>query len=320
MVRPLLEIRRDELREYLRTMGQDWREDLSNQDLSRLRARLRHRELPLIERELQPAIVSHLCQLAQLSREDEAFWVALVRERLNALAQRDGGRVGIRCADLLAPVAWPFESTEASLALTRRLVRGLLDEVRGNGRGLTAQHVEQVLQLATTGASGRRTQLPGAVVERSFDWIWFAPAAQSTEELKDEKDVFARGVELGLVGQVTVVAVPEIGTRFRLKVFDWAARERETTFRGALDLDLLRPPLVLRNWRPGDSFQPQGRGHVLKLKQLLRETRIAVRDRTGWPVLTSAGSVVWARGCPVAAEFAARKSTRTGVVVAEEEI
>jgi tRNA(Ile)-lysidine synthase len=321
VVRPLLEIRRGEVREYLQALGQEWREDASNQDVSRLRARLRHQELPMLERELQPAIVPHLCRLAQLSREDEAFWSALVRERIDVLAQREDGRIGIRSADLLAPVAWSAEPGEASLAVTRRLVRGLLDEVRGNGRELTAQHVEQVLQLARIDASGHRTELPGAVVERSFDWLWFSLPANSTgKEPGEEADAFARGVQLGPPGEVTVVAVPEIGMRFRLKVIDWAARERETKLRGALDRDLLRSPLVLRNWRPGDSFQPEGRGHVLKLKQLLREARVALRERSGWPVLTSAGALVWARGCPVAAGYAARRDTRTGVVVAEEEM
>lgn len=104
VIRPLLEIRRGELRQYLAGIGQGWREDLSNQDVTRLRARLRHQVLPVIERGLQPAIVSHLGRLAQLSREDEVFWSALVSERLAALVRREGGRLGIRSADLVAPL------------------------------------------------------------------------------------------------------------------------------------------------------------------------------------------------------------------------
>lgn len=90
--------------------------------------------------------------------------------------------------------------------------------------------------------------------------------------------------------------------------------------RGGLDRDLLHSPLELRNWRPGDSFQPQGRRHVLKLKQLLREAHVPLRDRAGWPVLTSAGALVWARGCPVAAEYAAQEGTSTVVHLVEEEM
>ena len=179
VVRPLLGIRRGELREYLTRIGQPWREDLSNQDLQRLRARLRHQILPVLERELQPAIVAHLCSLAQLSREDAAFWRALVHERLHALLRREGRRIGIRAADLLKPLVVPLagDGTEvgdgAQLALARRLVRGIIEELRGDCRRLTAQHVEQVLRLAAPAASGHRTELPGTVAERCGEWIWF---------------------------------------------------------------------------------------------------------------------------------------------------
>ena len=125
--------------------------------------------------------------------------------------------------------------------------------------------------------------------------------------------------QLGQAGEDTTIAVPEIGRRVRLKVIDWPQEARETGLGdGAIDVELLRSPLMLRSWRSGDSFRPQGRRHPLKLKQFLRAGRIAVRDRQGWPVLTSAGALVWARGLPVAVEFSPGKSTRTGVLITEE--
>ena len=117
-----------------------------------------------------------------------------------------------------------------------------------------------------------------------------------------------------------MVAVPEIGKCFRLKVIDWPAPERDTNVQGLLDRDSLHSPLLLRSWRPGDCFRPQGRRNVHKLKQLLRAGHISVRDRAGWPVLTSAGVLAWSRGFPVAAEFAPRKATRLAVVITEEEM
>ena len=71
-------------------------------------------------------------------------------------------------------------------------------------------------------------------------------------------------------------------------MIDWPGRERDTRFeQGVLDRDLLGSPLVLRNWRPGDSFRPRGRRSAHKLKHFLRANRVALRDRAGWPVLTS---------------------------------
>jgi tRNA(Ile)-lysidine synthase len=113
--------------------------------------------------------------------------------------------------------------------------------------------------------------------------------------------------------------VPEIGRRVRLKLIDWPQSSRETRVQQiALDRDRLRSPLVVRSWLPGDCFRPSGRRHIRKLKRLLLESRVPVSDRAGWPVLTSAGAIVWARGFPVAAEFAAAAGTAAAVVVEEE--
>jgi tRNA(Ile)-lysidine synthase len=87
-----------------------------------------------------------------------------------------------------------------------------------------------------------------------------------------------------------------------------------------LDLERLRAPLVLRNWRPGDRLRPFGHQNAKKLKRLLNEKHISRWEREGWPVMTSDGVLVWARGLSVAADFAADENTRTGIVIAEEKI
>src|SRR5260221_20942 len=73
VIRPLLGVRRDELRNILRAGKQTWREDATNRDTKRMRARIRKKLLPLLEKQLQPSIVEHLTSLAELAQEDEAF-------------------------------------------------------------------------------------------------------------------------------------------------------------------------------------------------------------------------------------------------------
>lgn len=325
VVRPLVEVRRAELREFLGEVGQSWREDATNNDQTRLRSRLRHGVLPTLE-EIQPAIVDNLSRLANFSREDELFWRALTRAHLGAVVRREDSSIGIRCGDLstnlLPGIHLP---EEARGAVTRRLVRGIVEELRGHCRQWTAEHAERVIELGTEGASGARAELPGVIVERSFDWLWFraTKSKRDAEELRHETRTsavsFLRAFDLGNQSDAAAVAVPEIGRVFRLKVVDWHTCRRETGLvKFVLDRDLLDSPLVLRNWRPGDSFRPKGRRDVRKLKQFFRMERVKVSDRGAWPVLTSADSVVWTRGLPVAADFAAGETTRLGVIVTEE--
>jgi tRNA(Ile)-lysidine synthase len=326
VVRPLLAIRRLDLREYLAGIGQEWREDSSNRDTSRLRARVRHGLLPMLEKEFQPAVVEHLCRLSSLARREEKFWNRLVSSVFDSAAVREPPHgISIAIEDLLNPLRIRDAKERESVspdALSSRLVRRICQELGGTPQQLTSQHVEQVLHLATASTSGAETHLPGARVERDFDRLRFLCYSPSSQPLRGKtgrpERSFAYQVMLGERSHAEVM-VPEIERRVRLKVIDWPRRARETTGgQVALDFDRLQNPLVLRSWLPGDSFRLPGRRRIRKLKRLLLESRVSLRDRAGWPVLTSGGVLVWVRGFPVATEFAAATGTRQGVVIEEE--
>src|SRR5260370_35620634 len=68
--------------------------------MKRMRARIRKKLLPLLERQFQPAIVEHLTTLADLAREDEAFFNTVLEERVAALVRESGGGKRIAGADL----------------------------------------------------------------------------------------------------------------------------------------------------------------------------------------------------------------------------
>lgn len=319
VLRPLLEVRRAELRSYLRERGQSWREDESNRDATRLRARIREKLLPLLERDFQPAAVAHMNELAQLSREDEAFWAALLEATLARMAPTNDLSQGVNIRDLLDPL--PGVNSEAATALAKRLIRRLALQVKDELGEMGKVHIEQVLELARHGASGQRLELPGGVcVEREFDRLRFTsiPRGRATKETAGREFSYEYSVQLPREGDVSV-ALPAIGKRLGLKVFDWPAAASDTSMEAqALDRDRLQAPLVVRNWHAGDAYRPAGRRQAHKLKELFLRHRIPARSRRAWPVLTSGGRIAWALGLPVAVEFAAGKGTHTAVCIIEE--
>ena len=333
IVRPLLETRRKELRDFLQERGQCWREDATNRDVRRLRARVREQLLPVLERDFSPAIVAHLGDLARFAREEEAFWTALVEDCFLARSKKTGAAASVVIHDLLeplGPIARLNPSVKAqtgptsSRSLTERLIRRLYQELRGDCRDLSARHVEQVIRLAIVSSSGRRVELPGGIVaERVFEEIIFSRQNPSRphvrlQETIPQPNAYQYVVSLPDRG-TTTVSIPELGTSFRLKVIDWPSVERDTKREGkVLDAALLRTPLILRNWRPGDAYRPHGRRQTRKLKQMLLAGRVPGRQRAGWPVLESNGQVIWARGMPAAEDFCAREGTRRGVVIEED--
>jgi len=338
IIRPLLELGREELREFLSDLKQPWREDATNQDTSRMRAKIRHQLIPLLLSDFDPAAVTRLARLAKHAREDETFWRSLEDERFHALATRESSAaISLSITNLLSPlhaliaedrgVKYNRASVSApTMALTRRLVRRIFAELRGSREQLTSQHVDSVIDLAIQSQSSARIDLPGVCVERIFDRLCFTNvfaaqgAGQGGEKMRRDLD-FAYTVLQPRRQESASVVVTEIQRRFNLKMVDWPPAQSDTVVgRGALDFDRVQWPLVLRNWRPGDSYRPHGSRGVRKLKRLLLESRVPRGARGSWPVLTSAGKVIWAYGYPVAEELAPHSGTQTGLVIGEEEL
>jgi len=316
VIRPLLSFRRAELRAYLKSRKQTWREDLTNRDTTRMRARIRKKLLPLLEKQFQPAVVDHLTTLAQLAREDEAFFEAELEKKMAAVVEGSKGELRIRVEDLVS--SQKEEGGRSNSALSKRLVRRIVGEVKTRAGEIGASHVDAVLRLARQGQSGKTIQLPGSVEVRrqSEELVFLASQGKGRKSGSGQRE-FAQPVDLS--SSETCVRVPELSCVFRFTAIDWPSKRGETKERDAvLDRERLRSPLVLRSLLPGDTLDAVGRQNAHKLKRLLNEKHVSRWEREGWPVLTSSGKIAWARGLPVGKEFAANERTQTGIVIAEE--
>jgi tRNA(Ile)-lysidine synthase len=84
LVRPLLEVTREETREWCRSRALEWREDPSNEDTYYARARVRHEVMPHL-RELNPAAERNIAETARRLREEQTLIEAAVDEALERL-------------------------------------------------------------------------------------------------------------------------------------------------------------------------------------------------------------------------------------------
>jgi tRNA(Ile)-lysidine synthetase-like protein len=181
--------------------------------------------------------------------------------------------------------------------------------------------VKAVLQLAEERDSGKQLQLPAGVeVRRDRDALRFRPIEKvhlNKQAGRSTSQEYSYSVDLRS-GDVEV-SILELSRVVRFRVIDWPAEGRETSVTGAfLDRNKLRLPLVVRNWKPGDALRPLGHQKRHKLARLLNELGINRWEKASWPVLSDGEQVLWARGLPVAAEFAASSATRAGVLIIED--
>lgn len=325
LVRPLLSVRRADLRDWLDQLQQPWREDATNRDPARLRSLIRLEVLP----QLNSAALEHLGRLADHAREEESFWSALIEDRFQALARPSGREVELPVAALVEPEPWlaklpERQAREAQRAVSRRLLRRALAEVRGDLRRITQTHVERVLSLAAEGQSGKRLVLPGVEAERQFDRLVLRPAPNPDTQkvLKQEGNVPIGCEASSFEVQIDAPQTVQLPDGHALEVKLVRVAQLEPGYNGARNAaDAARAPfpLVVRHWRPGDRFEAAAGGSGgKKLTKLFQERRIPVSERARTPVLVSGRDIVWVRRLGVAAAYALDVGSQTALVIEEK--
>ena len=155
IIRPLLGATHAEIETYLRELGQDWREDSSNRNLTFTRNRIRHELLPLLE-SWNPRLREHMAQMAALALDEEAWWQAeLARLAPQLLLPGRPVRGGGRAAGAGLDSGLAIEVTRlAGLApaLERRLIRYAAAKF---GAALDFTATEALRSLALTGRAGQ---------------------------------------------------------------------------------------------------------------------------------------------------------------------
>ena len=174
IVRPLLDVWRQDLRAYLRHEGLRHREDPSNQDRRFLRNRIRHELLPLLERRYNPKIRTLLAQLAEQSACDYAYLDAAASRQWKRTIRPDGEPTLPANRSLrnghppsgARPLAISRERfLRQPKALQRQLFRRAIQTVEGAG-ALAYRHWLQVERLFRDQPVGTRLELPGGIQAR----------------------------------------------------------------------------------------------------------------------------------------------------------
>lgn len=277
ILRPLLHTTRTEIEAYLRALGQDWREDSSNRHLTFTRNRIRHELLPALEN-WNPRLREHLAQMAELARDEEAWWqaeVARVASQVIFMGRpvRGGGRAA---SDELALDISQLAGLPT--ALQRRAVRYAAAQL---GSAADFSGTEALRLLALTGRAGQKCELAeGLRAERTHRELRLSIQPASTEEPESSAPDFVVPVP----GEVSA---PGFAVRIRIQV----GSERAAS--GAPRL------ATLRTWKPGDRVHLRYSSGPRKVKEVLERLKVSGAARASWPVLELDGKILWMQGVAV---------------------
>ena len=297
IIRPLIEVTREETARYCSEHGLQPRHDRTNEDTeAHLRNRVRLELLPLLARDYTPGIEDCLLRLAKVV-EAELDWTREAEDAAySGLAEENQGGVGLR----LEPLG------EMPEGLARRMVRRAMAQVAGSLEGFTLRHVDAVLGLATHGRTGSRIELPGGYrAERGYDRLLLVRQCAMGEEPGPWE------VALPIPG---AIALPSGGKVCAENAPVPGDPRTCGPCEAYLDAAAIGPRLSVRSRRPGDRIAPVGMTGSRKLQDVMVDRKIPRQERDRVPVvLNSRGEIVWVGGCGVSRAGAIRPGSGAAV-------
>lgn len=296
-LRPLLAVSRREVLEALRERDLPFVEDPTNRDLSRPRNLLRHRVLPVLERDAA-GLRERLAALATASGKARHSW----EERLFGLLapRRDEGAWGIPIDKLLD---LPEEVRSLGLDLLHRLSGSPYPPTAGARRELWRQIHEEDRLGVDCGAHLRWERRGKLLVVASHATP--TPFFSYTLQVPGEVQI----AELGMSFRLSPVTGPVPPRVPRSPSGDPIAPGPLGPVSGIIARALFSKEVsagetvTVRNRRPGDCMSPPGARYPRRLKQLLTNRKVPFRRRDRLPLTCVRGVIIWIPGLGVDDRF-----------------
>ncbi len=306
IVRPLLSVRRWELREFLDSIGESFREDISNQDHRFLRNRIRHELIPLLEQEYNPKLKEGLIHLAGMVRDRDNYLEDRLRDIFSRVISESKDGIKINCK--LFSALSEFEQGEVLRNLLWKA--GVSDPHRSYFRDL---------KHSIAGPSGRRMILPGGVTAlREYDtltitsgWPSRGNNALSPREVKIPGEIVIKetGVKI-IIRQYPRPQSIDFKNPTDLKQY-WENYPEGGGLKEYLDRDRIAAPLTARSRRPGDRYRPLSMPGSRKIKDILIDEKVPGSIRDSIPVIEDSKGIIWLAGYRPAHRCRVRKDTET---------
>ena len=250
IVRPLLNVSRQEIEAYLTERGIPWREDATNALDAAARNRVRHHVLPALE-SVHPGSAANIARMTETLREDEEYLTSLAAEKLAAW-----GDEALSAAELAA----------LPKSISRRVLRLWL------GEDLSRERLEAVLALCSAGPSAE-AELPGGRRVR-----------RENDRLRKDAGAITPLPERVLHPGETVF-LPEAGMTALCKTGSETIEIQNSFNTFIFACAKICDTLTIAPCRPGDRIRLEGRAGTRRLQDLFVNEKIPRSMRETVPVI-----------------------------------
>lgn len=290
--RPLLDVSRDQITQFLQDLDLPWREDSSNSQLIYSRNFIRSEIIPRIESEF-PDFSLRMENMRLLIADDEEMLKTLCLSRISEVEGKSDNHW------LLAKL------TPLSVALKRRMFAQAL---RSRGIEVSFERVEKLVAMVISESGNKLDYSDKGKRAISLNERWDIVKVKDSlmfvdkiERARDAAVVLGDPIAVKVPG-MTIIA--ELNKVMFVEKLEGAERKpkrfpAEDALEAIVSFDKVKSPLVFREREAGDVIQPFGMKEMVKLKKFLHthkpEDEEPVPGRKQF-VLACADEVLWVPG------------------------
>lgn len=296
IIRPLLDIKRDEIEKYCRFNDLKPRTDSSNLEKIYTRNKIRLDLIPHIDGLFNSDIIESLCRMAFLLKEDNDYIENCVNRIYNQYIKKGGKGEILLDAEKLS---------NSHDALKNRIIRNALKELKGDLKGIENIHISDIANLAHEGRTGSTICLPeGIRVRKSYGVIklFYESSIEKSQfciEISIPGITRSDGYEVSLHAEV----IEKVNAASQYANPDGSPVQ-------FFDYDCTGLGINIRNRRDGDSFKPLKSNGTKKLKEYFIDEKVPREERAFIPLVARGSEIVWIVGFKISDKFKVTDNTK----------
>ena len=290
IIRPLLDLSRDEIEEYLAKKGQPFRIDSTNAGCDYARNKIRNVMLPYAEKNLSAKSTQHIADLSKkmllireyIKKETKKAYLLAVTEN------EDSSLINLRIFSDLDPM------------LKGEVLLLVMERLTPHRKDITGQHIASLLDVILKEGE-KKIDLPYDLeAVKQYDTLTVRKSIATEKE--DFEYIVKNGSDISL----------KDGRTLSVRIFDRdeSALIERKTYTKWFDYDKIINCVKVRNRRTGDYLTINSRMDKKSLKDYLIDSKVAKEKRDSVPVIADDSHILWVVGYRISEYYKVSDTTK----------
>ena len=293
LIRPILNVSRDEIMNYLHENNYEYCIDITNTQDIYGRNKIRLNLIPYLEQNFNPNIQSSLYRMSETMERDKKIIEKYIEVKFKeVLKDKSDLRIAMEL-NLLKT----FDIGEIA-----RIIRRGIEELKGNTVNIEMKHIDNAINLISSGKTGKQLNLTdGFTIEISYDNFIINKTVEIVSDF-EYNIVLNRINHIDEINKTLFATVADIEDMSEVNI-----KDKEII---SVDYDLIKGSLVARNRRPGDSMIPCGMRGSKKIKDIFIDLKIPKEERESKLIIADDENIIWLEGYRINDKYKVSAATK----------